>query len=483
MAAMLKRQHQLVAITASLARVERRTMVRLTLESHETGEPRVVGRWDIEASEFGLPARLEQHWWPDVRLPAAVAAAMVEAVESLGLDPEHPLWLHLVKPYGHLGVVPWEPLLTGVLHRPLLRLPDFLEPPRERRDTLDVAILCSSPTSEVPIDAIDVVERMGRRLLAESPRRDTRVHSFIDGARVDEARARVADEPRLLVHAPVADDETAGRRDASARVTSPWLRWVQRALDGSALDALHIVGHGFLSDEGGSVCVAESPTSNQQWYGVNVIGVAELAMFLNQSGAWAFGLSGPPANFSEAASRLFVDALTQARPGAALYHRLTADPQLDELGALWRFLFATEPSAVPAMGESYLCCQPALVATQAPMRSPLAGRPALADMVRRNDALFEPPALPDALTAPADGARRTGAVPNWVAAAQRYVEETAFALQKAAQDEQRVTARLPESRRSAPRRGATTGIVEQTLRQAQEILAAAARRSTRGGTE
>lgn len=482
MAAMLKRQHQLVAITASLARVERRTMVRLALESHEKGEPRVVGRWDIEASEFGLPARLEQHWWPDVRLPATVAAAMAEAVESLGLDPEHPLWLHLVKPYGHLGVVPWEPLLTGVLQRPLLRLPDFLEPPRERRDTLDVAILCSSPTSEVPIDAVDVVERMGRRLLAESPRRDTRVHCFIDGARVDEARARVADDPRLIVHAPVADDVATGRREAPSRVTSPWLRWVQQALDGSALDALHLVGHGFLSDEGGSVCVAESPTSNQQWYGVNVIGVAELAMFLNQSGAWAFGLSAPPANFSEAASRLFVDALTQARPGAALYHRLPADPQLDELGALWRFLFAIAPSAVPAMGESFLCCQPALVATQAPM-STLADRPELEAMVRMNASLFATSETPEAAAPPADGGRRADAVPNWVAAAQRYVEETASALQKASQDEQRVTARLPQSRRSAPRRGATTGIVEQTLRQAQEILAAAARRSTRGGTE
>ena len=94
------------------------------------GDP--VRRWVLSTAELGLPAALdcsgEEHAF---RLPEALLRELGDAVRA-GERENRPLWLELVRPYGHLGVVPWEQLLVPHLPVPVLRLPEFAVEPCAR---------------------------------------------------------------------------------------------------------------------------------------------------------------------------------------------------------------------------------------------------------------------------------------------------------------------------------------------------------------
>ena len=82
---------------------------------------------------------------PDVGLSTDFLSMLGQAVAHFG-DGQRPLWVHLVKPYGALRLVPWERLLVAVVNVPVLMLPDFIFPrPREATATLEVALSGSAP--------------------------------------------------------------------------------------------------------------------------------------------------------------------------------------------------------------------------------------------------------------------------------------------------------------------------------------------------
>lgn len=97
------------------------------LVSYAQGSPELLHTWWLSSTELALPTRVTAHWTPTSQLPPNFVGELSHRLENIGLAAGLPLWLHLVKPYGFLGAVDWESALVGELHRPLLRLPDFLE--------------------------------------------------------------------------------------------------------------------------------------------------------------------------------------------------------------------------------------------------------------------------------------------------------------------------------------------------------------------
>ena len=464
------------------------------LVSYAPGSPELLHTWWLSSTELAMPTRMMAHWSPTSQLPPNFVGELGVRLDELGLAAGLPLWLHLVKPYGFLGAVDWEGALVGALRRPLLRLPDFLERPRENRSVLNVALVCSDPVSEPRMDPPQLLVDTAQALLQGSRRERTTIHLFADEQYFHILKAGFANEPGVAVHDPASARahgiQERGRVAGSElrELQSPWLLWIRDSMQGRSLDAVHFVAHGFLADQRPAMALAESPLSNRDRGDARYVGVGELAAFLTQTGAWSAVFSSPPGNYSEAGLRLLADTLAQTRPGPVMYHRLKTglgpDPQLQ---ALYGFLYAPKPSPVPSEQGWFAYCQPSIVEEL----DPLPPRRAAATALDANAGLFESTAVP--LSAPKTrgsrgGRRRGGAtprgqppavasptpaaetdLPSWVSAAQRYVEQTAQQLQR--RDERETTT------------SAVSSEVERTLQKLQEVVASVAgtARSGSGG--
>lgn len=425
---------------------------QLQLVSYVGGSARKLEDWWLDSEALRLPARLDAQWTPTRTLPPEVSDGLRIAVERVGLAPGLPLWLHLVKPYGFLGALDWEAALMPELRRPLLRLPDFLEHPRENRSALDVALVCSAPVSESPLYPPQVLQDVVSAVLAGSRRERTTIHIFSDEGFHDSLRGTFANEPRVEVHDPQeAKQHGVPRRTSgahsldAAEIRSPWLKWMRDSMKGRSLDAVHFVCHGYIADQRPALALAESPLSNRDRFDARYVGVGELAAFLTQVGAWSAVFSSPPDNYSEAGLRLLADSLAQARPGPVLHHMLRASGPTPELQEMYGFLYAPTPSPVPDQGDWFAYCQPSLVANLAkvmPVHTIRARRtewaakidpsgiewvtkidPSLFEnLLRVSELRFNPPET-DPEPMPIDA-------PSWVSAAQRYVEQQTQQLQR-----------------------------------------------------
>ena len=175
MAEILKREYDLLTLKVSLNTAERQTSVTFDLEGRVGGKFARIDGWAFSADQVGLPERLEfrrtLYNGYDFRLPDGLPGALSEAIAGEAPGGQ-PLWLHLVKPYGYLGMVPWERLLQPALKRPILRLPDFLaNPPRETPSVLDVVLCSSLPAAKESFMVMDHLTEMVQNILSAVPRR------------------------------------------------------------------------------------------------------------------------------------------------------------------------------------------------------------------------------------------------------------------------------------------------------------------------
>ncbi|HEX5632828.1 MAG TPA: hypothetical protein VFX50_06345, partial [Gemmatimonadales bacterium] len=185
MAEVLKLEYGLTALKVWIDTFGERPRVRFALQGKIEGRVQVLQEWEAAAPEMGLPERIDRSTavgaGPAFRLPAAIleelgARREIEALRAYG----EPLWLHLVKPYGYLGMVPWESLLVTPLGVPVLRLPDFIvPPPRETRRALEVALCSSAPLAKDSFPLVSGLVEMAGAILSSVERR-VRIHMFID---------------------------------------------------------------------------------------------------------------------------------------------------------------------------------------------------------------------------------------------------------------------------------------------------------------
>lgn len=416
MAEDLKREHQLMSLRMELMAWSGDPYVRIAFESG--GSPKKD--WKIPAAMLGLTEDGHSSLAQGPHLPHGLAEEIeATATANARTGPSEPLWLHLIRPYGYLGAMPWERLFGDAVNRPILRLPDFLERSKEDPDTLEIAV-CFDPSPKG--DHFADFRRVHDVICSafDAPRAQIVVHLF--------TTPKIAEHfgtypiPRLNIHSPGSTSSASEIGFASSRSFSPWLGWIESVLRDEALDAVHFICPTESSDERSGLLLRASPGMDEA-QSLTAVYPSEVAGFLQRTGAWAVLFSPPQGSWTEQSCRFFADNLAQIRPGPVLYHEFDDEIELvrNQLDKVYQFLFASEPSEAPRLRRDFLYCQPALVSNYenwdagrtevlGPPRASLAKR-FLAKVSQQSD-LIPDYHLPEA--------------PAWTSAAQRFVEKASM---------------------------------------------------------
>lgn len=425
MAMRLKKEHNLVALKVTLRTRSNEATINLALEITEHHDPITVWSAEFNAAQFGVSPHsgASDTILSEFQLPDGVVDPIGATLE--GADYDGPLWLHLVKPYGVLGALPWEAWLSGI-ERSVLRIPDALAPPPdEGMPTLDVVLCASRPAGEADFNAPEYVVGMAAGIFRGVADRDVRLHVFTDQGCVHQIEAGIisADLPaqRISVRHPEQTwrEPRPTRSNRPTAIANPWLSWMLDEMHGRPVDVVHFLCHGYAADGSGSLAFAHSPTTNSGLDWGRFIGGGELGRFLLGIGAWSLGFSSPPSNASEFGLRLLADEFAQMRPGPVFHHHLPLDAGLEALQATYRFLYARERSMPPPMSSVSLCCQPALL-----------GGPQPAAMMKSANAPLQLGELLKGRNEP----------PSWLASTQRLLEEKAFEVSRSEVDSLRLGA-------------------------------------------
>ena len=399
------------------------------------GDPASNG-WSFPPLAFNLPSSIVPGRASSVasqfKLPEGFGDQLRTQLEQAERDVVGPLWLHLARPYGYLGLLPWQRLLDPYIWMPVLRLPDFVvPPPKETPSTLDVILWVSMPVAKRSFDLINHLGMIARRVpQAIGPSRRVTFHVFTDSTFFGRLQERWKSDESLgksaILHDPAEfagpTSRPPGRSDPDplGLLDEPWFVWMLKSLKGRSIDFVHFVGHGYFLRETPSLAVAESPVRNLDQEQSRLIGLAALNDFLNRAGAWGFACSSPEHNEAELGLRHLADMLAQLRPGAVLFHDLANDRDGIELSHAYRFLSLPPSMWLEPMPDVFLYCQPYQVG-QAGTRSATQG------WVPRRPPVIEP-------AAPAAGGleslQTAEEIPGWLAATQRYVEQWNWRLQQ-----------------------------------------------------
>jgi hypothetical protein len=481
MAEFLKRQYGLVALKTWLDTYssENGPRVRLALEAKIDGVLQTLGEWTLTTDEIGLPSELVDHeaWGrgPDFRLPYSMTDELKSLLTEIFKGDQRPIWLHLAKPYGYLGLVPWERLLSQRLKVPILRLPDFIVPPPfESRSSLDV-VLCSSAFSKDFLDVPHYLSSMARLIIDAVPRR-VRLHAFVDVDVAEDLRTRLktlnlGDEIMRVYPPEKAKLYSVSHSgfpliDAKGPTENPWLLWIQDSLRDRSVDVVHFLCHGYFTNERGAIATSASPVGEQDPWNARFIGPSELTTFLTQVGAWAVGVSSPPNNFSEIGLRALADNIGQMRPGSVLHHDLETDSSSSAMAESYRFLFSPEPERPPVSPSVFMYCQPHRVALPAEQQEQIEQQKLLEEML-------PPESLSESSAIRAFGVslEQDEEVPTWVAASQRFIEQATMQLSR----------NVRSSQTPGQRTSRSLEVELDNLRQLQEIVARVARETKSGG--
>lgn len=271
---------------------------------------------------------------PELRsAPGLDVPAIARALPGGRFDP---VWLDLPHPRGYLHTLPWEGLLLD-LGRPIWRGSRTAPLPRLGAPSLTVTVCAGA----WPHDRRGMPERPSEAWAVPAQRRaDVRVFTTPpDGT-----------SPAFTGPPPV-DGGLPAHDGSAADLTDPWLLGVRDALDGRALDVLHVVAPGVFTGGRGAVRAPDG----------HAVGAAQLSAFLGRTGAWCLMLTGSSATGSMAALRDLADATATARPCVTLTHDADEpyEPPADlipgrNLGPLFGRAFGTEaagsaPPASPAV--------------------------------------------------------------------------------------------------------------------------------------
>jgi hypothetical protein len=425
MAEQIKRHYDLTTLKVTLLADDQPAKVRCELQVTEQHQPETVRAWAVHTDELGLPATLdpEQSRGPGYRfeLPSALVDELADVLHN-ELDPKRPLWLHLINPRGHLGLVPWEQLLVPRIAVPVLRVPDFIVEPLRSRHSLDV-LLCADDPHATP-EAVAEQIASTANTIAQAASLPTKVHVFasapVHSRLLVRYRHHKPDAGKVLLYDPAGastdgDLAPVDQADPAAGPPSPWLRWVRNEVCGHSMDIAHFLTPGNLTLGQGGLALSASPSDPDE--GLQVLSTAAITRFTMQVGAWACVFGSPVDNVSEMGLRQAADTVAQLRPGSLLHHERRLDPTGDALAQGYRLLTATEPAPPPASPAMFLYCQPFQVVTE-PRKHEL-----LAAASPPESPLEPSPKLQRAL------AEETTS-PTWLAATQRYVEQYEWRLRK-----------------------------------------------------
>jgi hypothetical protein len=421
----------------------------LTLSMDISGEePQVVCQFSLDQELKWVQRQNKNSWKIPTRdlgvdqalLESARNAPVLERLPSVlteGLSkylreaPDAPLWIEFKAPCGYLPLLDWEALLAKAVNRPVLRLCDPASPlPREVSDSLDVVLCASEPRAKPSFNISELVPRLASRILESSPRNKMRLHIFSDAPQYEELQKHTSD--RVKVYDPNKPPESsAGETQGENPGENPWLRWMRTALAGTSIDAVHFVCHSYYSRNRGMLALAESPVKNDDYEWARFADAWDLQTFLIQIGAWGLTLSSPPGNFSPVGARQLVQTVAEIRPGCVALHDISADADEEELKRLYRFLYTPGRQSAPRLSAP-VYCPPAFVKVTTPASRLGAG------LAYVSPGTFGFEATPKDIGQLGKQFEETlrklqarnGEIPAWLSAAQRYVEQALFELNK-----------------------------------------------------
>ena len=401
MAELLKQEFDIAVLKAQVGDAPAGTSdaglwVHFTLQYHDQGVLHDGMQWDFALAEIAPNPgpRGSRNLGPDMPLPPSLVDGLRDWLGQ-NADGDRPLWVHLVKPYATLRLVPWERALGAALERPILMLPDFIFPrPREAVQSLDVVLCASAPLGYEDHTVREALRIAADRIL-EGGNRAVRLHVFADlqiAASLSplwQSQGRLGQQ--IIVHdnqqaAPYVQEDISSRLlDEAGTLRSPWLLWMRAALAGQGVDVVHFICHGHLSRERGAMLFAQSPLERTETFLAGPVGGNELGTFLTQIGAWSSIFSSLPDDHSEPGLRSLADEIAQSRPGPMMMHVLREDPQAGALAAGYAFLYSLEPHPAPRSTSLFMYCQPYLAADKV-------ARPAPGVMVERGARAMPPAA-------------------------------------------------------------------------------------------
>jgi hypothetical protein len=354
----LQTEYRLKVLTLSLDRSEGEPQVVFELTAPDADGPAArAALLTCSSGDLGLPLQLPDLGLPEAafRLPAEIESALVSAV-SYAQPIDGPLWLKFTPPVGLLPGVPWERLLQPVLRVPVLRLPYHRISPAVRSRNLDCVVCFSSPTTVDQASTNALIANF-LQMVPVDLLEHTLLHLFGDlnvQPQLHVLKARFGERYDIRLYEP---PDTTGRSrgtrlPGATLVENPWLIWMREALGRRKVDVMHFLAHSDVSGEEGCLALARSPAASDVRWEAAYVAAAELAEFLNQTGAWSVAFTSPPDNPSLVGLRLLQDAIARLRPGPCLLHDMAHPVGDDALGEAYRFMFKPEwhpPVASPVV--------------------------------------------------------------------------------------------------------------------------------------
>lgn len=361
----------------------------------------------------------------------AVPAALVQLVGAGLPSAAAVLWLRLVRPYGFLGLVPWEAGLGAALDRPLLRVPAFPARAAERTDVFENVVIVDPPSE--PQLAADVRGRLKSLLaaiLAGSSRGDTHVHVFCSARWFGLLRDEAGDE-RVRFYTPVADGEhglPANRTDLQL-----WTAWILGSMAGRGIDAVHLVGRAAMGEAEGCYLLSCTPFEAPGLIPDIEVDLESIGLLLSRAGAWSVSFIPATPAFRDSVAYV-ADGLAHRWHGAVLFHAGTGG---EDLHVAARLMFAVGATTPPRFADGFLYCHPAFLSRK---QAPLAA--ALAPILAEQAALLaaRAPASERIVSwvtnmLPGVNQVQQSAPPAWLGATQRFLETEVFdGLRRAAPD-------------------------------------------------
>lgn len=322
-----------------------------------------IGSIAVPATRIGVPLRFSE-----ARALRTLQYRMPEEVASFvrtHFTSQHPIYLVFESPYGYLPAVPWEQLASA-LQRPIVRLGASPVRPILAEEIMDVAYCCSLPR-DTGISSAVVAAEFIRQLPRELPEQ-ARLHVFthrnlngvlqrkIDSLGVAQS-VTIYDAPEMP-NAALGSNYTLSDLPEVSQIQNPWLLWMRDALQHVSVDVVHFVCTGYLGRTRAGLRLSDAPTQSDEFRGEEIVSTREIAIFLQQVGAWSVVFSSPPFNSCELGLRMLFHELAGMLAGPTAFHDIASDSDSNALGMLYRYVFVPQSEALPSSPALALCTHP-----------------------------------------------------------------------------------------------------------------------------
>jgi len=398
----------------------------VVMELIANGETRA--QWTMSARTLGLsPRSLDAPSSDDApSLPNRVIGDL-EAMLCEDCDTPSLIWLQIVAPSGYLSLLNWERLLRPAVRGAIVRRPYHRLDPVSTHTAMDVLMTCSTSKQSPSVPPPAVIA--WTRQIIESMPGDSRcvVHIFADstyhaelakllgGAAGTPAGTQIPDSQRgVILYPHLSAPDTVNPLDDAQRSLNardhPWTTWILHWLQGTAIDVCHMVGDDALVDGAGYLAIAAYPFIDKP--PVRYLDANDICGLMVRVGAWA-NVMASASRLVRDSRRLVIDTLARLKPGAYAIHLTDTDHDCGALLALYRVLAADTPIVLPPSDNVSLYLPP--------------------DRLVLRDYGSPVPSSASNVTAALDSARAATrsamdaqpATPNWIVAAQRYLETNA----------------------------------------------------------